>query len=105
MGVSVEDNEVGHPTYGVVNKDDEHHSRLSYGLHQRLVRRLTREATHFLLGRVDVNEDANVADGDDDERYHDPDCEVEHGVGVNAYVVVARLQRAIGPVHMRRHVD
>ena len=105
MGVGVKNNQVGRPTDGVVNEYDEHHPRLSYRLHQRLVHRLTREAPHFLLRRMDVDEDSHVADGYDDERYHDADSEVEHGVGVHAYFVVARLQGAIRPVHMRGHVD
>ena len=108
MDVSVQDNQVGRPADGVVNEDDEHHSRLPYRLHQRLVRRLTREPTHFLLGRMDVDEDSHVADGDDDERYHDADSEVEHGVGVHVIAGVARVQRHVSvvrPVHVRRDVD
>ena len=108
MDVGVEDDQIGRPAYGVVNKDDEHHPRLSYRLHQRLVRRLTREATHFLLGRMDVDEDANITDGYDDKWHNDAYGEVEHGVGVHVIAGVARVQRnipVVRPMHMRRDVD
>ena len=108
MDIGIENDQVGRPTDGVRHKYDEHHPGLPYGLHERLVRGLTREAPHLLLGRVDVNEDAHVADGDDDKRNDDADRQVEHRVAVHEDAVVAPAQRHLTggrPVHVRRRVD
>ena len=108
VDVGIQHDEVRRPADGVREEDDEHHARLPDRLHQRLVRRLTREATHLLLGGVDVDEDAHIADGDDDERHHDAGRQVEHRVAVHRKTRVARAQRhapVARPVHVRRRVD
>ena len=108
VDVGVQHDEIRRPAHGVREEDHKHHPSLSDRLHQRLVRRLTREATHLLLGGVDVDEDAHVADGDDDKRHHDAGGQVEHRVAVHRKSRVTCAQRhapVARPVHVRRCVD
>ena len=89
VDVGQQDDQVRRPADGEVDEYHQHDARLLHRLQHRLVGRLVREALQLALRRVHIQEDADVADGNGDERYDDAGREEEDGVVVDTLLTQA----------------